>query len=97
MITTRFAEPQMETPEANLVPKEPQKEPLEANCTIQMINIKYQIQNAKYENKSLDAKCEVCGGTREALAIRRTPFDGVARSRVANRQPSYPPAGCPHR
>ncbi len=25
------------------------------------------------ETQSFDTKCEVCGGTREALAIRRTP------------------------
>ena len=41
------------------------------------INIRYQILNSiynkeEYETQSLDTKIEVCGGTREALAIRRT-------------------------
>ncbi len=30
--------------------------------------------NSKSDNQSFDAKFEVCGGTREALAIRRTLF-----------------------
>ncbi len=49
------------------------------------------------ETQSLDTKCEVCGGTREALAIRRTLFYSVARrvrlfylSQVAKYEPSTP-------
>ncbi len=46
--------------------------------------MKYEILNSNYhrkvyETESLYTKCEVCGGTREALAIRRTLFYSVAR------------------
>ncbi len=34
-----------------------------------MLNSNYNWK--EYETQSLDTKCEVCGGTREALAIRR--------------------------
>ncbi len=47
------------------------------------MHIKYEILNSnyhrkEYETQSLDAQSEVCGGTREALAITRTP-SGPAR------------------
>ncbi len=47
-----------------------------------------------YQTQALSTKFEVCGGTREALAIRRALFYSVARrmkqfcmSRVMNHQP----------
>ncbi len=49
------------------------------------------------ETQSLDTKCEMCGGTRETLAIRRTLFYSVAKrvgqlylSRVAKHEAPTP-------
>ncbi len=73
------------------------------------MQIRYQIFDSIYDRKEyqtqlLDTKCEVCGGTREALAIRRTLFYSVARpveqfylSRVISHQPPYPQTTRPHR
>ncbi len=57
----------------------------------------------QYETQSLDATCEVCGGTREALAIRHTLFSrhcGRACETVSislGLSTPYPQARHPHR
>ena len=59
-----------------------------------MSNIRVFTQGERNQTQTLNTKCEVCGGTREALAIRRTLFYSVARrvelfylSRDANYEP----------
>ncbi len=69
--------------------QEPSEGPRETNFTqttkLNKRDIKYWIvyyNREGYETQAFDNKFEVCGGTREALAIRRTLFDRQCSRRV---------------